>query len=91
MTDHRTFRRAGKVVEAIQANPLSLRAVEEFVGGDVGIHGNGLVIATRRGPLFADIGDWIVRDAGEFHAIPAAAFGAIYRAEATTTTERTDS
>lgn len=49
------------IVEAVQVFATKLEEVEEFVGGDLEVRHDGIVIATPNGPLHARPFDWIVK------------------------------
>ena len=73
------FRKLPVTIDAIQLTPLSLSAVEEFVGGDLGLIGGEVVIATLEGAMHASIGDWIIRGVkGEFYPCKPDIFAATY-------------
>ncbi|QGJ91610.1 hypothetical protein SEA_EKKO14_21 [Microbacterium phage Ekko14] len=56
-------------MQSIRITPLTLDAIETFVGGDVGTGAGGaLVVATLQGPLPLRMGDWLIQaDDGTFY------------------------
>lgn len=81
MTAVHTYRWGdGRTLEAVQLTLHNIDAVEEFVGGDGGVHPEGgLVFATTNGPLRATIGDYILKyDAGVYERLSAETFRAVY-------------
>jgi hypothetical protein len=73
------FRKRPVVIEAVQLTPLSLDAVEAFVGGDLEVRAGEVVIATLEGAMHASPGDWIIRGVqGEFYPCKPDIFAATY-------------
>jgi hypothetical protein len=82
MSTPRQYRKKPVVIEAIQLTPFSTDAVEEFVGGDLGIHPNGgMTIATLEGAMHASLGDFIIKGVnGEFYPCKSDIFAKTYEA-----------
>ena len=77
-----SYRKKPVVIEALQLSLFNSEEVEEFVGGDLGIHPEGgLVIATLEGAMRASIGDWIIKGVnGEFYPCKPDIFEKTYEA-----------
>lgn len=65
----KSYRKKPVTIQAVQLTPLNLEEVEEFVGGDLGVHHmGGVVIATLEGAMHASLGDYIIKGVeGEFY------------------------
>jgi hypothetical protein len=55
-------------IEFVRLTPLTLNAVEEFVGGDLDVRNGEAIIATLEGAMHASVGDVIIKGVqGEFY------------------------
>ena len=73
------FHKKPVVIEAIRFVAANFEEIEAFVGGDAEWRDGVLVVATRKGPLWAAPGDWIIKGVnGEFYPCNPEVFEEIY-------------
>ena len=73
------FRKKTEPVEAIQFNGVNFDELEKFVGGDAEVRSGQIVLAARNGAVYANRGDWIIKDSnGRCQSFKPDFFAAMY-------------
>lgn len=75
------FRKKPVVIDAVQWAGDNLSEIQRFYRSEGILIGDQIVIRTLEGPMFADIGDWIIKGVkGEFYPCKPDIFAITYEA-----------
>jgi len=75
----KNYRKKPVTIQAMQLTPENAAEIAKWVGGDVQLEGNEVVIITLEGNMRADVGDYIIRGVkGEYYPCKPDIFWATY-------------